>query len=96
MTILGNGVRKSKCTGNGMKFDSGCRHYRDSGQSRLLTSFFEQDRVNAEQELPQPPLASGSLGRLAQLVGFGFPVHFYISVHTQSPNGEIFEVAVIP
>jgi hypothetical protein len=86
---------KSKGTGNGMKFDSGCRHYRDFGQNRLLTSFFKQDRVYVEQELPQPPLTSGSLGYFSQLVGFGFPGRFYISVHTQSPNRKIFEVAMI-
>ncbi len=96
MTIVGNGVRKSKGTGNGLKFDSGCRHYRDSGQNRLLTSFYKQDRVYVEQELPQPPLASGSLSCFAQLVSFGFPGHFHVPILAQSPDGEIFEVAVIP
>ena len=96
MTIVGNGVGKSKGTGNGIKLYSGCRYYRDSGQNRLLTSFFEQDRVYGEQELPQPPLTSGSLGCFAQLVSFGFPDHFHVPIHAQSPDGEIFEVAVIP
>src|SRR5210317_1267892 len=79
-----------------MKFDSGGRHYRDFGQNWLPASFTEQTRGYVEQELPQPPLASGSLGCFSQLVSFGFSGHFHIPVHTQSPDREIFEIAVIP